>query len=85
MGMLEVASSEALFVAPLCPTGHLPHLGGDRRSILLPPIANNAGRRSTPKLPVSPLVGEMSGRTEGGNVERCSIAPDCFQDLRIVA
>ena len=22
------------------------------------------------KLPISPLVGEMSGRTEGGNVER---------------
>ncbi|AZO06538.1 MAG: hypothetical protein E5W15_16825 [Mesorhizobium sp.] len=24
---------------------------------------------ATPKLPISPLVGEMSGRTEGGAVE----------------
>ncbi|TPI23677.1 hypothetical protein FJW08_30625 [Mesorhizobium sp. B3-2-1] len=27
-------------------------------------------KSGTPKLPISPLVGEMSGRTEGGAVER---------------
>ncbi|RWM81126.1 MAG: hypothetical protein EOR84_34980, partial [Mesorhizobium sp.] len=26
--------------APLCPAGHLPHLGGDRPSSLISPIAN---------------------------------------------
>ncbi|TGP22562.1 hypothetical protein EN827_17230 [Mesorhizobium sp. M1D.F.Ca.ET.184.01.1.1] len=52
--------------APLCPVGHLPHLGGDRTSPWLSPVANVAGLSEAPKLPISPLVGEMSGRTEGG-------------------
>ncbi|RWM77958.1 MAG: hypothetical protein EOR81_16190 [Mesorhizobium sp.] len=47
-----------------------PHLGGDRLSPLISPIANVAGMSGTPKLPISPQVGEMSGRTEGGAVER---------------
>ncbi|TIQ34515.1 MAG: hypothetical protein E5X48_17920 [Mesorhizobium sp.] len=55
--------------APLCPAGHLPHLGGDWqfRRRLQPCNAGdwrNRGRRL-----ISPLVGEMSGRTEGGAVE----------------
>jgi ApbE superfamily uncharacterized protein (UPF0280 family) len=33
------------------------------------PIAGVAGRAVTAKLPISPLVGEMSGRTEGGAKE----------------
>ncbi|NKM09119.1 lytic murein transglycosylase [Rhizobium leguminosarum bv. viciae] len=63
-------------VAPLCPAGHLPHKGGDRYAA--PASANkdrrsvryraNWGRRAI-LLPISPLVGEMSGRTEGG---RCA-------------
>ena len=59
-----------LYVAPLCPAGHLPHKGGDyavigaRRQSLAPQNV----LRSAPPL-ISPLVGEMSGRTEGGNVE----------------
>jgi len=36
------------------------------------PIAKIAGSAPPPKLPISPLVGEMSGRTEGGAVERQS-------------
>ncbi|RWC21365.1 MAG: lytic murein transglycosylase, partial [Mesorhizobium sp.] len=52
--------------APLCPAGHLPHKGGDWPSPWLSPIANAEGRTPRAKLPISPLVGEMSGRTEGG-------------------
>ncbi|TJW49824.1 MAG: hypothetical protein E5X65_31510, partial [Mesorhizobium sp.] len=56
----------AFYGAPLCPAGHLPHLGGDRRSLSFSPISSVAKLPLTPKLPISPLVGEMSGRTEGG-------------------
>ncbi|TGR17830.1 hypothetical protein EN845_28630 [Mesorhizobium sp. M8A.F.Ca.ET.202.01.1.1] len=63
----------AFLRAPLCPAGHLPHEGGDRMSSRLSPISNVAGlseapRREAPRLLISPLVGEMSGRTEGGAV-----------------
>ncbi len=49
---------------PLCPAGHLPHkwgdwLGATARSTLI--VWLGASRES-----ISPLVGEMSGRTEGG-------------------
>ncbi|AZO37481.1 hypothetical protein EOA27_31070 [Mesorhizobium sp. M2A.F.Ca.ET.037.01.1.1] len=53
--------------APLCPAGHLPHLGGDQMSRRLSPIADVAGSSGAPKLPISPLVGEMPG--EGGAKE----------------
>ncbi|TPM35299.1 hypothetical protein FJ958_05110 [Mesorhizobium sp. B2-3-5] len=59
-----------LYGAPLCPAGHLPRKGGDRLSSLLSPIANAAERTLPSKLPISPLAGEMSGRTEGGVTER---------------
>ncbi|TIO16468.1 MAG: hypothetical protein E5X86_15670 [Mesorhizobium sp.] len=52
--------------APLCPAGHLPHKGGDWPSSLISPTTNLAKRTVSAKLPISPLVGEMSGRTEGG-------------------
>ncbi|BCG93666.1 hypothetical protein MesoLj131a_25300 [Mesorhizobium sp. 131-2-1] len=55
--------------APLCPAGHLPHLGGDQMSRRLSAILGIAELSSAPKLPISPLVGEMSGRTEGGAKE----------------
>ncbi|TPM92920.1 hypothetical protein FJ977_29040, partial [Mesorhizobium sp. B2-1-3A] len=45
-------------------------MGGDRLSRTLSQIANIAGRAPTPTQPISPLVGEMSGRTEGGAVGR---------------
>jgi len=50
--------SELMFqsaAAPLCPAGHLPHKGGDRL------VASGCAQL------ISPPVGEMSGRTEGGN------------------
>jgi hypothetical protein len=37
---------------------------------VISPIANAAGMSEARKLPISPLVGEMSGRTEGGAKER---------------
>ncbi|RWO76833.1 MAG: hypothetical protein E5Y14_28785 [Mesorhizobium sp.] len=36
---------------------------------LISPITKVARRVPSSKLPISPLVGEMSGRTEGGAVE----------------
>ncbi|TIR18548.1 MAG: lytic murein transglycosylase [Mesorhizobium sp.] len=52
--------------APLCPAGHLPHLGGDQLSSRPSPISDVASEARPRKLPISPQVGEMSGRTEGG-------------------
>ena len=60
----------ALYGAPLWPAGHLPHLGGDRTARRLSPIANVAGDKPAAELPISPLVGEMPGRAEGGAKER---------------
>ncbi|TIN20380.1 MAG: hypothetical protein E5Y31_23030, partial [Mesorhizobium sp.] len=51
---------------PLCPAGHLPRKGGDRPSWLLALICSAARKVARQKLPISPLAGEMSGRTEGG-------------------
>ncbi len=50
----------------LWPAGHLPRKGGDRLYILFSPISNDARWKPTARLPISPLAGEMSGRTEGG-------------------
>ncbi|RWM14238.1 MAG: lytic murein transglycosylase, partial [Mesorhizobium sp.] len=55
---------------PLCPAGHLPRKGGDRMSRRVSPTISVAGCPAGPKLPISPLAGEMSGRTEGGVPER---------------
>jgi hypothetical protein len=61
---------KALHGAPLCPAGHLPHEGGDRLSRPISPILNVAEKALQAKLPISPQVGEMSGRTEGGAKDR---------------
>ena len=37
---------------------------------VISPIADAAGMSEALKQPISPLVGEMSGRTEGGAKER---------------
>ncbi|TJV47467.1 MAG: lytic murein transglycosylase, partial [Mesorhizobium sp.] len=55
---------------PLCPAGHLPREGGDRTSRPLSPITNARGEAPSRKLPISPLTGGMSGRTEGSWRER---------------
>ncbi|TIP25155.1 MAG: lytic murein transglycosylase [Mesorhizobium sp.] len=61
----------ALRHTPLCPAGHLPLKGGDRMSLRFSPIANVERWAARPKLPISPLEGEMpsfgkEGRPEGG-------------------
>ncbi|RUW95887.1 lytic murein transglycosylase, partial [Mesorhizobium sp. M8A.F.Ca.ET.023.01.1.1] len=48
---------------PLWPAGHLPLKGGDQMSSALSPIFHVGGKAQRPKLPISPLEGEMSGRT----------------------
>ena len=73
----QSATSVSFLRAPLCPalfakTWHLPHTGGDRMSRPLSPISDVAKRAPTVTLPISPLVGEMSGRTEGGAVPPAS-------------
>jgi hypothetical protein len=60
----------AFLRAPLCPAGHLPHKEGDWLSSVLSPITNVAKKAPLAKLPISPQVGEMAGRPEGGAVER---------------
>jgi len=50
--------------APLWPAGHLPHLGGDRLWSRISPTINVEALSA--KLPISPQVGEMPGRAEGG-------------------
>ncbi len=65
----EVISQGWRDSAPLCPAGHLPLKGGDRMSSPLSLIADVAEQSEAPKLPISPLEGEMSGRTEGGDTE----------------
>ncbi|RWM11700.1 MAG: lytic murein transglycosylase [Mesorhizobium sp.] len=51
---------------PLWPAGHLPLKGGDQPSLRPSQITSIAEWAVSPKLPISPLEGEMSGRTEGG-------------------
>ncbi len=63
----------ALYVAPLCPAGHLPRKGGDQLTVRFSPIAGLAEGAMGVKLPISPRGGEMSGRTEGRAKERGSI------------
>ncbi|RWF35185.1 MAG: lytic murein transglycosylase, partial [Mesorhizobium sp.] len=52
--------------APLWPAGHLPHEGGDQMSSRLSPISNVLEMGGALKLLISPLVGEMPGKAEGG-------------------
>ncbi|OOO31974.1 hypothetical protein BS628_22300 [Agrobacterium radiobacter] len=53
-------------LTPLCPAGHLPLKGGDRQDALLS-LHSRPSRGAKPRHgTISPLEGEMSGRTEGG-------------------
>ncbi|TPJ79224.1 hypothetical protein FJ419_12115 [Mesorhizobium sp. B2-6-2] len=60
----------AFLRAPLCPAGHLPHKGGDWQLGRRASSCNVQNWRKPARHLISPLVGEMSGRTEGGAVER---------------
>ena len=59
---------------PLWPAGHLPHKGGDRLVATVSPnnrryysALRQFGGKSAP-LVISPLVGEMAGKPEGGGL-----------------
>ncbi|RWN08576.1 MAG: hypothetical protein EOR94_30980, partial [Mesorhizobium sp.] len=68
----------------LAPPSVLPDISPSRGEIapssLLSPINNIAREEPAAKLPISPPVGEMSGRTEGGAVGcfPSQIPPICF-------
>ena len=51
---------------PLCPAGHLPLKGGDRQEALPPLYSQTLRWARLHREWISPLEGEMSGRTEGG-------------------
>ncbi|RUX80189.1 hypothetical protein EOA25_38115, partial [Mesorhizobium sp. M2A.F.Ca.ET.040.01.1.1] len=63
---MAIARNAGILRAPLCPAGHLPHLGGDWTALRLSPIPSVAGEAAGPKLLISPQVGEMAGSPEGG-------------------
>ncbi|TPI39388.1 lytic murein transglycosylase [Mesorhizobium sp. B3-1-9] len=56
----------AISRTPLWPADHPPRKGGDQLCFSLSPFFSAAELAARPKLPISPLAGEMSGRTEGG-------------------
>ncbi|PZV34089.1 hypothetical protein B5V02_33885 [Mesorhizobium kowhaii] len=60
----------AFLPTPLWPAGHLPRKGGDRKSPPMSQIFGAARGAPSAELPISPLAGEMSGRTERGGRER---------------
>ncbi|MNR76414.1 hypothetical protein D3C71_755770 [compost metagenome] len=69
--------------APLCPAGHLPHRGGGQlgarssNHIHLPTKREFREGAKVRPLVISPLVGEMSGRTEGGNLTHQASTTKC--------
>jgi len=65
--MMWIGEGVAPYVAPLWPAGHLPHTGGDYTAAM--PRQSESGQVFDDTL-ISPLVGEMAGRPEGGAKER---------------
>ncbi len=65
----------ALMSRPMLPPSVLPDISPTRGEIKLPlgptPISMVAELEQPTKRMISPLVGEMSGRTEGGAAEHC--------------
>ncbi|POO51036.1 hypothetical protein CTT39_22410 [Agrobacterium rosae] len=65
-GWLRSSERWRVWLAPLCPAGHLPHKEGDQlgaRAALYPQRSRSMRAKHES---ISPPVGEMSGRTEGG-------------------
>jgi len=58
--------SEIALNTPLWPAGHLPLKGGDQLSPRPSPISKAAGGAEALQCVISPLEGEMAGRSEGG-------------------
>jgi len=70
MQLLANRAETLLYGAPLCPAGHLPREGGDWPSSTGSRISNFGDLRRPTRSRISPLAGEMSGRTEGGAKDR---------------
>ncbi|POO57070.1 hypothetical protein CTT39_07290 [Agrobacterium rosae] len=51
---------------PLCPAGHLPHKEGDRLGVLTSLQSQHQRWSRGCRDSISPPVGEMAGRPEGG-------------------
>ncbi|MNI00114.1 hypothetical protein D3C73_529010 [compost metagenome] len=72
MASRQLAYGAALWLTPLCPAGHLPHKGGDHKQRAHGPKTIPRGIQRLPMEwrvkahPISPFVGEMPGRAEGG-------------------
>ncbi|RWB96271.1 MAG: hypothetical protein EOQ56_26555 [Mesorhizobium sp.] len=69
MGGVDCGERSRSVAPPSALPGISPTKGG-WMSRWLSPIANVEERALSVKLPISPQVGEMSGRTEGGATER---------------
>ncbi|QCL74729.1 hypothetical protein CFBP5877_07555 [Agrobacterium tumefaciens] len=64
-------------LTPLCPAGHLPHKEGDRQAAL-PSLRSRTVRWARlDHESISPLVGEMPGRAEGGKPHAPSAPCQC--------
>ncbi|PBB31471.1 hypothetical protein CK214_17575 [Mesorhizobium sp. WSM3882] len=55
--------------SPLCAAGHLPRRTEDQQLCRRRSSCNVGDLRKRRRQPISPLAGEMSGRTEGGGKE----------------
>jgi len=80
--------SSAMFGLPqhsFAPPSVLPDISPSGGEIMLslerPPVVEVSGWAGRTKLPISPLEGEMSGRTEGGNVELKLSASSLFAQI----
>ncbi|OOO20906.1 hypothetical protein BTE56_11255 [Agrobacterium pusense] len=58
---------------PLCPAGHLPHRWGDRSAAMSRSSRCLRIELRKRSLPISPPVGEMPGRAEGGEPHASSV------------
>ncbi|POO54773.1 hypothetical protein CTT39_15920 [Agrobacterium rosae] len=55
-----------VWLTPLCPAGHLPHKEGDRMGDCSPLIPQRSRWPGANNESISPPVGEMPGKAEGG-------------------
>jgi len=71
---------------PLWPASHLPHKGGDQQDVATPLNPQQLNRAEPRRESISPPVGEMPGRAEGGkasgNTNSPSLALTNLSDLR---
>ncbi|WP_409527853.1 cobaltochelatase subunit CobN [Rhizobium sp.] len=71
-------------ITPLWPAGHLPHKGGDQQDAKIPLNPQQLNGTEPHRESISPPVGEMPGRAEGGeaSLDTNSLALTNLSDLR---